>query len=167
MSSSPEFEKFLSKDKSENVINKCECDTNIKDKMWDVIKEDSNLCIRIGKVYCMACSQYFETFNAKHGKQTILEQVKNTAKHQLNVRKNPNKRKSTEDLTKIATNTKNVSREEFFTDLRKAFMCADIPFEKLNNDALRKFVLDNTTHNPPHSSTLRKGYIRRYDGQNS
>ena len=57
---SPEFEKFLSRDKSENIFNESECDANIKDKMWDVIKEDSNLCIRMGK--CLLKNQDFHYY---------------------------------------------------------------------------------------------------------
>ena len=159
MIKSPEFEKFLNKSKNENIFNSSESDANIKKKMWEVISEDSNLCIRMGKVFCIPCEYYFETFTAKHGKQTVHEHVNNSAKHKANVCENPNKRKSTEDLTKITIHTKGYASKDFWTDLCKAFMCADIPLEKLKNEVLIKFLKDYTKRNIPHPTTLRNEYV--------
>ena len=158
MIKSPEFEKFLKRNKSENISNINEIDSNVKEKMWEVINEDPNLCIRWGKIYCIECKYYFETFNAKHGKQRVFEHV-NSARHKFNVSENPNKRKSTEDLTKITTQTEELTKKDFFTDLCKALMCADIPLEKLKNEVFAKFLSDNIERNIPHPTTLRNKYV--------
>lgn len=53
------------------------------------------------------------------------------------------------------------SGSPFFEELCEAFICADIPLNKVNNPKLRAFLEKHTGKPIPDSSTLRKNYVSR------
>ena len=52
-------------------------------------------------------------------------------------------------------------RKEFFVDMCEAFLAADIPWRKLDQPKLRKFLEKYTQNAIPDQSTLRKNYLPR------
>ena len=52
-----------------------------------------------------------------------------------------------------------VSKNPFFTDLAEAFVCANFPFEKLQNPVFKAFLENNTAKSAPDECTARKSYL--------
>lgn len=109
------------------------------------------------KLLCTVCSEEVK-FNHSHGKQRFEEHL-TSDKHQKNMIKNKNQRQSSivNSFQKQPENDKRKNR--FFADLTQAFIAANIPFEKLENEKLRKFFFKYMKVNIPNASTLRKNYL--------
>ena len=150
------FLKFCSTkgEQIENEVNKT-IDPNIINKMLNICDNDVNYCIHQRKLKCIPCQQYIN-IDIKHGDKTYFRHT-NCASHLKNCVTNSNKRKSTEDLSKIVGQSN--SKKDFTRDLTNAFMAANIPLEKLNNKVLRVFLQDYCGENVNTASNLRSHYV--------
>ena len=109
------------------------------------------------KLLCTVCSEEVK-FNHSHGKQRFEEHL-TSDKPKKKVIKNKNQRQSSivNSFQKQPENEKR--KNQFFTDLTEALVAANIPFEKLENEKLRKFFFKYMKVNIPDASTLRKNYL--------
>lgn len=127
-------------------------------------------------IFCQACEkQVLITPNTFSSKKTTgndnkqipcsmysqLVQHNDTAKHQKNVEisTRPSGSKQKQQFISIATQ-KGPNPDQFSMDLCNAFLSANIPFNKLNNDVFRKFLEDYTKKIIPNESSLRKNYLK-------
>jgi len=110
------------------------------------------------RIICCACpcGFYFNNLDLQHGECNVKQHL-NSQRH-LGKASNPNKRKSTENLSTLCTPAKAVATD-FLMRLTLAFMFADIPLEKLKNDVFRDFLIDFTGQNIPTPTTLRQNYV--------
>ena len=144
-----------------NITNKTvnnPMDKKLFDLMVDVSKMDDSLCIHKRRLMCILCKFYFNNFDVQHGIGNVIRHL-TTSGHLKNI-SNPNKRKSTENLSAICVSSKTAleRKQGFNKSLALSFMSADIPFEKLNNEVLHNFLFVYTGENIPDPSTLRKNY---------
>lgn len=59
----------------------------------------------------------------------------------------------------------NIDHHQFNSELCEAFVAANIPLEKLQNEILKKFLEKRTGHQTLHSSTMRKSYLPKLSHQ--
>ena len=146
-------------------ISFCEYFWNGSEK-WNKIEKNANICqnnedfeiIKTDPVlYCKKCEQYFSSFDIKTGKQRIKEHI-SSVKHKSDA-KNNKKRKSLENLNNIEKNENVLDKNDFNTDLCEAFMAANIPLGKLQNEKLKLFLSKYTGCNVPDESALRKNTL--------
>ena len=151
------FQQFCDKRLKEITVNKPPIDMELFELMLKCCDKDEGLCIRSRKLVCIPCFKTFENFNTKNGNSWVNEHLK-TDKHKNNISTHSNKRKSSEDLSIIGKSARE-KKENFAKDLTTAFMSADIPLCKLDNEVLRRFLFDYTDQTIPKPETLRLRYV--------
>jgi hypothetical protein len=106
-------------------------------------------------LYCQVCEK---SINADTKFQ--VSQHIETGKHANNLRKY-NERNSTKQtlIDKEVLINSFGKKSEFFQELCKALLAADIPFNKLKNETFKNFLAKYTKETIPDPSTLRKNYL--------
>lgn len=150
------FQQFCDKRLKEIEVNEPPLDMELFGLMLSCCDKDEGLCIRSRKLMCIPCCKTFENFNTRNGNSCVNEHLKSD-KHKNNSSNNSNNRKSSENLSVIGKFAKE-KKENFARDLTSAFMSADIPLFKLNNEVLRLFLFNYTEQTIPKPETLRSGY---------
>ena len=103
-------------------------------------------------VYCQVCSK-----EVKCEKKFQLEQHSRTAAHIAAKERQKNSAPQQLLLTQVRPKS---SVNSFSADLCKALVCSNIPWNKLNNPALRSFLEKYCINQKiPDESTLRKNYL--------
>ena len=145
------FQQFCDEKLKEKSINLPPIDMKLFELMLSVCDSDDSFCIDRRRIMCMPCSKYFDTFSIKNGRTTVKDHL-NSIKHINNSSNNSNKRKSSENLSVIGTSAK-VKSKDFAFRLNSAFMSADIPLNKLDNEVLRSFLFHFTESTIPRLET--------------
>jgi len=121
-----------------------------------VIKNEKHFYISGDKLICGVCSVTIN-YDRKHGKQRLKEH-KESNKHRKGAVNDNSIQTSIENSFKNAAANDKKSNE-FCSFLAKAFVSANIPYEKLNNPTLKNFLFKFTKENIPSPNTLRYNYV--------
>jgi len=126
-------------------------------KIISFCMNDNNFSFTNGKLMCNVCDYYFESIDSQHFTFTTKRHIE-CPKHTNNLLKNANKRKSNENLNKIDKSKRELV-DEFLMDITRAFLSADIAFEKLANEKLKSFLFKYTHFNIPTPVHLRENIV--------
>ena len=135
----------------------CSCDTMPKTKpSLDALLESYGPAVFSnvdGTAFCELCSSTFS-----NPRKYTLDQHVGTVKH-------TESRRLREASSALAVRERavnqTVSRRNYFsTSLTEAFVKADIPLEKLQNECMKKFLEEISGQHVPAPTTLRAGYIQ-------
>lgn len=100
-------------------------------------------------IYCKICDKTIAC-----AKKFQVEQHLSTSMHKINKKKQPTKHQSL--LTQRGESS---SKNVFYSDLCKAMVSSNIPWNKLNNPNFKGFLEKYCKQSVPDESTLRKGYL--------
>jgi len=109
------------------------------------------------KLMCKLCVQEI-TFDDSHGSNSVNMHFR-TKKHQKNKDCKTNGFQQEFIDNSFKNSEENLIKNEFFADITKWFIEADIPLNKLEHLASQKFLKKYTNRDVPNSSTLRKNYV--------
>jgi hypothetical protein len=106
---------------------------------------------------CKICEKEI-TFNEKHGKDNVSKHFK-SIKH-ISKEEQLNDGPTTEfiDNALKRAEVKQI-KNEYFADMTKALIEANIPIEKLNHPSFRNFLYKYNKQNVPNPTTLRNNYV--------
>ena len=103
-----------------------------------------------GKLYCLLCSKPI-SFDKKHGKDRVNVH-RNSKKHRQNLKLSKPQQLITTSVMNIELN---MNKNEYYMDLARMLVEADIPIDKLNNEKFKCFMTKWTKKCQPSAWTIR------------
>jgi len=133
--------------------------TSIKSKLNIIVRKYPKELEIVGiKLMCKLCVNEI-SFTHKHGNYNVDHHFK-TKKHQE--KKDKMDGTAQEFIEKSFQKSElNNFKNEYFADMTKAFIEANIPLEKLNHPSLGQFLQKYTNRDNPKPSTLRNNYVSK------
>jgi hypothetical protein len=108
-------------------------------------------------LYCDACDGVVSS-----EKKSLVKQHVDTGAHQNNVQKRKESKRPRQEFLAVSMRKAQdvrMAQVEFCNDLCRAFLAADIPLFKVNNEAIKQLFTKYTSRTVPEESTLRKAYV--------
>jgi hypothetical protein len=113
-----------------------------------------------GKIlFCQACGKSIVAQQRSQVTQHLSGSKHTAAIARLKQKDRPGKQSLIGESSAISSSSEPSKFSTSATDLLKAFVSADMPLFKINNPAVRNFLLKYTQRDPPDESTLRKNYL--------
>lgn len=128
---------------------------NVSHRLRQYVQEFKDTFSTDGKIlYCQPCGK-----SIKADQRSQVTQHLSGNKHIIAASRSASKQVLLSETGPSSSHSQPSKSREFYSDICKTFISADIPLFKLNNKEVKNFLAKYTNFDPPDESTIRKHYL--------